>query len=63
MSERDPGSATGGAPGRIPTEQPWVPLRLERVVEVAYEHTEGGYPSRFRHAAPLRLNSVLRRAW
>ncbi|MBM7776246.1 ATP-dependent DNA ligase [Actinokineospora baliensis] len=33
------------------TEQPWVPLRLERVVEVAYEHTEGGYPSRFRHTA------------
>ncbi|WP_035303538.1 ATP-dependent DNA ligase [Actinokineospora inagensis] len=33
------------------TEQPWVPLRLERVVEVAYEHTEGTYPSRFRHTA------------
>ncbi|WP_020658053.1 ATP-dependent DNA ligase [Amycolatopsis benzoatilytica] len=32
-------------------EQPWVPLRLERVVEVSYEHTEGGYPSRFRHTA------------
>jgi ATP-dependent DNA ligase len=30
-------------------EQPWVPLRRERVVEVGYEHTEGGYPSRFRH--------------
>jgi ATP-dependent DNA ligase len=32
-------------------EQPWVPLRLERVVEVAYEHTEGGHPARFRHNA------------
>ena len=32
-------------------EQPWVPLRRERVVEVSYEHTEGGYPSRFRHTA------------
>ncbi|SFQ60413.1 ATP-dependent DNA ligase [Amycolatopsis arida] len=30
-------------------EQPWVPLRPERVVEVAYEHTEGGHPARFRH--------------
>ncbi|GAA4420851.1 ATP-dependent DNA ligase [Actinokineospora soli] len=36
------------------TEQPWVPLRLERVVEVAYEHTEGGYPGRFRHTAQFR---------
>ncbi|WP_424185256.1 ATP-dependent DNA ligase [Actinokineospora sp. G85] len=36
------------------TDQPWVPLRLERVVEVAYEHTEGGYPSRFRHTAQFR---------
>ncbi|MTD53941.1 ATP-dependent DNA ligase [Amycolatopsis pithecellobii] len=33
------------------TEQPWVPLRLERVVEVGYEHTEGGHPARFRHTA------------
>ena len=33
------------------TEQPWVPLRPERVVEVSYEHTEGGYPGRFRHTA------------
>ena len=32
-------------------EQSWVPLRRERVVEVSYEHTEGGYPSRFRHTA------------
>jgi ATP-dependent DNA ligase len=30
-------------------EQPWVPLRPERVVEVSYEHTEGGHPARFRH--------------
>jgi len=29
-------------------ELPWVPLRPERVVEVAYEHTEGGFPQRFR---------------
>jgi ATP-dependent DNA ligase len=36
------------------TEQPWVPLRPERVVEVGYEHTEGGNPmtpARFRHTA------------
>lgn len=33
------------------TEQPWVPLRIERVVEVGYEHTEGGHPGRFRHTA------------
>lgn len=32
-------------------EQPWVPLRLERVAEVSYEHTEGATPSRFRHNA------------
>ncbi|GAB3280603.1 ATP-dependent DNA ligase [Parasphingorhabdus pacifica] len=30
-------------------EQPWVPLRPEKVVEVAYDHTEGAAPSRFRH--------------
>jgi ATP-dependent DNA ligase len=29
-------------------EAPWVPLRPERVVEVAYDHTEGGHPTRFR---------------
>jgi ATP-dependent DNA ligase len=29
-------------------EQPWEPLRCERVVEVAYEHTEGEHPKRFR---------------
>ncbi len=32
-------------------EQPWVPLRIERVLEVGYENTEGGMPSRFRHTA------------
>lgn len=31
------------------TEQPWQPLRPERVVEVSYDHTEGAAPSRFRH--------------
>lgn len=30
-------------------EQPWVPLRPDLVVEVGYEHTEGGHPRRFRH--------------
>ncbi|RRO14792.1 ATP-dependent DNA ligase [Saccharopolyspora rhizosphaerae] len=30
-------------------EQPIVPLRPERVVEVSYDHTEGGHPARFRH--------------
>lgn len=30
-------------------EQPWQPLRPERVVEVGYDHTEGGPPARFRH--------------
>ncbi|HEX3790886.1 MAG TPA: ATP-dependent DNA ligase [Pseudonocardiaceae bacterium] len=33
------------------TEQEWLPLRPERVVEVGYEHTEGAVPSRFRHTA------------
>jgi ATP-dependent DNA ligase len=32
-------------------EAPWVPLRLERVVEVGYDHTEGRHPVRFRHTA------------
>ncbi|SHG11392.1 ATP-dependent DNA ligase [Streptoalloteichus hindustanus] len=31
------------------TEQEWVPLRPERVIEIAYDHTEGGHPARFRH--------------
>jgi ATP-dependent DNA ligase len=35
-------------------EAPWVPLKLEKVVEVGYEHTEGGYPSRFRHTAQFK---------
>jgi ATP-dependent DNA ligase len=30
-------------------EQQWLPMRPERVVEVQYEHTEGGQPARFRH--------------
>jgi ATP-dependent DNA ligase len=48
----------GGAtsPRRLPGAEhrwragghPWEPLRPERVVEVAYEHTEGGFPARFR---------------
>ncbi|WP_199431693.1 ATP-dependent DNA ligase [Qaidamihabitans albus] len=41
----------GGVNRWRPTEQPWVPLRPERVVEVGYEHTEGGRPARFRHTA------------
>ncbi|WP_035282950.1 ATP-dependent DNA ligase [Actinokineospora spheciospongiae] len=53
-----PDNGASRMPGAISrwrtTEQPWVPLRLERVVEVAYEHTEGGYPSRFRHTAQFR---------
>jgi ATP-dependent DNA ligase len=32
-------------------EQPWEPLRPERVIEVGYDHTEGAHPSRFRHTA------------
>jgi ATP-dependent DNA ligase len=36
------------------TEQSWVPLRPERVVEVGYEHTEGALPSRFRHTAQFK---------
>lgn len=28
-----------------------MPLRPEKVVEVAYEHTGGAVPSRFRHTA------------
>ena len=30
-------------------EQAWLPMRPERVIEVGYEHTEGGFPARFRH--------------
>jgi ATP-dependent DNA ligase len=49
---------SGAAPGlqRLPGaenrwragEQPWEPLRCERVIEVGYEHTEGAHPKRFR---------------
>ena len=42
--QRLPGSENRWRSG----EQPWEPLRCERVVEVAYEHTEGGHPRRFR---------------
>jgi ATP-dependent DNA ligase len=45
--QRLPGGITRWRAG----EHPWVPLRPERVVEVGYEHTEGGQPSRFRHTA------------
>jgi ATP-dependent DNA ligase len=45
--QRLPGGVTRWRAG----EHPWVPLRPERVVEVGYEHTEGGHPSRFRHTA------------
>ncbi|HJQ46310.1 MAG TPA: ATP-dependent DNA ligase [Amycolatopsis sp.] len=41
----------GGVTRWRSTEQPWMPLRPERVVEVGYEHTEGGHPARFRHTA------------
>ncbi|MCP2166412.1 ATP-dependent DNA ligase [Goodfellowiella coeruleoviolacea] len=44
---RLPGPVTRWRSGELP----WMPLRLERVVEVAYDHTEGGYPGRFRHTA------------
>ena len=49
-----PGGASGspaGSPAGAPPSTQWVPLRPERVVEVAYENTEGGMPSRFRHNA------------
>ncbi|MFC7344297.1 ATP-dependent DNA ligase [Saccharopolyspora griseoalba] len=42
---RLPGSVSRWSSG----EQSWVPLRPERVVEVSYDHTEGGHPARFRH--------------
>jgi ATP-dependent DNA ligase len=41
----------GGVTRWRSTEHAWVPLRPERVVEVAYEHTEGGHPARLRHTA------------
>lgn len=36
------------------SEQPWEPLRPEKVVEVSYDHTEGAYPPRFRHTTQFR---------
>lgn len=44
MGQRLPGAEHRWRSG----EAPWEPLRPERVVEVAYEHTEGGHPARFR---------------
>lgn len=57
LSERVHLKATDGrrVPGAVNrrrcTEPSWVPLRPEWVAEVSYEHTEGGFPSRFRHNA------------
>ena len=42
---RLPGGVTRWRSGELV----WEPLRPELVVEVAYDHTEGGMPSRFRH--------------
>jgi len=42
--QRLPGAVNRWRAGDLP----WEPLRPERVVEVAYEHTEGGHPARFR---------------
>lgn len=42
--QRLPGAENRWRAGGLPFE----PLRPERVVEVAYEHTEGGHPARFR---------------
>ncbi|AUS77773.1 ATP-dependent DNA ligase [Actinoalloteichus sp. AHMU CJ021] len=52
-----PWSSEAGEGRRVPgqisrwrsTEQPWQPLRPERVVEVGYDHLEGAHPARFRH--------------
>lgn len=35
-------------------EQPWEPLPPQHVVEVAYDHTEGAHPARFRHTTQLQ---------
>jgi len=52
LGEIAPGTRVPGEINRWRSAQAaWVPLRRERVIEVAYEHTEGGYPSRFRHTA------------
>ena len=42
--QRRPGAENRWRTGDLP----WVPLRPDRVVEVAYEHTEGSHPARFR---------------
>ncbi|QUH01362.1 ATP-dependent DNA ligase [Saccharopolyspora erythraea] len=42
---RLPGGVTRWRSGELV----WEPLRPEKVVEVAYDHTEGAMPSRFRH--------------
>ena len=44
-SGRVPGSVSRWSQGK---DQSWVPLRAERVVEVTYDHMQGG---RFRHTA------------
>lgn len=46
----DEGRRTPGGINRWnPRIAEWQPLRPEQVVEVAYDHTEGAMPSRFRH--------------
>ncbi|WP_157357518.1 ATP-dependent DNA ligase [Amycolatopsis nigrescens] len=47
-STREGQRLPGGVNRWRSAEQPWVPLRPERVLEVGYEHTEGGHPARFR---------------
>lgn len=42
--QRRPGAENRWRSGELQ----WVPLRPERVIEVAYEHTEGSHPTRFR---------------
>nr|WP_281377699.1 ATP-dependent DNA ligase [Saccharopolyspora hordei] len=50
LDRRTSGQRLPGSVNRWNTsEQPWVPLRPERVVEVSYDHTEGAHPARFRH--------------
>ncbi len=43
-AQRRPGAENRWRAGELS----WIPLRPERVVEVAYEHTEGSHPARFR---------------
>jgi ATP-dependent DNA ligase len=55
LGEVAPGTRVPGEINRWRSAQAsWVPLRRERVVEVSYEHTEGGYPGRFRHTAQFQ---------